>query len=183
MSGASPGGPCRPPYGAYASPARASRINTVRARTSRQRALMMFVDQKSTISLPASACPECCFGVKASTWTPTVEVPAPDDVRARRVRLGSRPLTHGNTEVWRVGALSAPARPKEVPDERRARRLLSRESSKAAESRPGYLSLSQRIEREKTEPTDLFEGLPSAADPVAWARRMPRRSRPPRGAR
>src|SRR5437660_12782186 len=39
-----------------------------------------------------------------------------DEVRARRVRLGSRPLTHGNTEVWRVGALSAPARGMKMRD-------------------------------------------------------------------
>jgi len=42
----------------------------------------MLFDRRSTVSWPAYVCPECCFGVKAGTWTLTVEVPAPDELRS-----------------------------------------------------------------------------------------------------
>jgi hypothetical protein len=34
--------------------------------------------------LPRLGLPECCFGVKASTWTLTVEVSAPEDDHSSR---------------------------------------------------------------------------------------------------
>ena len=62
-------------------------------------------DHGATIGIPVS--PSGKAGVSAGVQ----QTLAWDDVRARRLMVGSRLLTQRNAEVSRVGALSAPARP------------------------------------------------------------------------
>jgi hypothetical protein len=54
------------------------------------------------------------------------ETAASDDFRVRRLRVDSRLLTQHNAEVSRVGALSAPARPKQERRDHRRELLLLR---------------------------------------------------------
>jgi hypothetical protein len=82
------------------------------------------------------------FGDKAVVPLCTAVAPAQDDVRARRVRVGSPLLTQRNAKVPRVGALSAPARPLQQTECRRLRLLLPRKAEVPRESAERALFLS-----------------------------------------